>query len=186
MLPFPLVFKPCLQFLFLNIFSSEFGLIFQFVQRTAAVCPRSKNSTGRHMGATSPCASVSSSHLQQQLQSSLLHLWAIRLSLCVAVPISRAPSPPSPQITHCFSQSPRSRLPHSPQNSHPTLLKSAAIKTHAGLKCQKRISNCQNINLFTLRCHTFPRGKGWGWGWGRWRLKPSCLWGQARGSWCMQ
>lgn len=34
----------------------------------------------------------------------------------------------------------------------PRLLKSAAIKTDAGLKCHGCISNCQNINLFTPSC----------------------------------
>lgn len=35
---------------------------------------------------------------------------------------------------------------------NPRLLKSAAIKTDAGLKCHRCISNCQNINLFTPSC----------------------------------
>lgn len=38
------------------------------------------------------------------------------------------------------------------------LLKSAAIKTDARLKCHKCISNCKNINLFTLSCLAFPLG----------------------------
>lgn len=66
--------------------------------------------------------------------------------------------------------------PPLPPSTTPVLLKSAAIKTHAGLKCQKRISNCQNINLLTLRCLAFLRGGGWWWRlggegwelWGRW------------------
>lgn len=48
---------------------------------------------------------------------------------------------------------------HLPQ---PGLLKSAAIKTDAGLKCHKCISNCQNINLFTLSCLAFLRVRGVG------------------------
>lgn len=44
---------------------------------------------------------------------------------------------------------------------NPGLLKSAAIKTDAGLKCHKCISNCQNINLFTLSCLAFLRVRRW-------------------------
>lgn len=50
-------------------------------------------------------------------------------------------------------------IPPLPPSRTPALLKSAAIKTDAGLKCHKCISNCQNINLFTLRCIAFFRGE---------------------------
>lgn len=45
-----------------------------------------------------------------------------------------------------------------PPSCNLVLRRSAVIKTDAGLKCQKRISNCQNINLFTLWCLFNPSG----------------------------
>lgn len=73
-------------------------------------------------------------------------------SLWVAAPSHGLPPPP------LLSLHPSFHLSITPSRS-PALLKSAAIKTDAGLKCHKRISNCQNINLFTLRCLAFLRGE---------------------------
>lgn len=50
-----------------------------------------------------------------------------------------------------FSQAPRRRQPP---------FKSGRIKTDAGLKCHRRISNCQHINLLTCRA-LLPWGLHW-------------------------
>lgn len=77
-------------------------------------------------------------HSPQSLGSCTIP-WALSLLLLVSIPPFIPPLPPTP-----------------------ALLKSAAIKTDAGLKCHKCISNCQNINLFTLRCLAFSHsGGGW-------------------------
>lgn len=79
----------------------------------------------------SPCCALNTVH----------SLWVTALS-------HGLPPPPSPPLHPSFH-------PSITPSCTPALLKSAAIKTDAELKCQKCISNCQNINLFTLRCLAF-------------------------------
>lgn len=88
-----------------------------------------------------------------QVHSSCCALYTV-LSLWVDAPShGLPPPPPSPSLHPSFHPS------ITPSHSL-ALLKSAAIKTDAGLKCHKCISNCQNINLFTLRCLALLRA-GW-------------------------
>lgn len=88
-------------------------------------------------------------NLQLQVYSTCCSSYTL-LRLWIAAP-SHGLLPPPPPPLH-----PSSHPTITPSRTS-TLLKSAAIKTDAGLKCHKHISNCQNINLLTLPCfiHSF-------------------------------
>lgn len=124
----------------------------------AAFCPHSKSSVSCHLGATFPHISVSQNICSSASTQALVHLVCSLQPPCCCIISWTSPHPPL-----LFLSIPNPPPPLPPSTT-PSLLKSAAIKTHAGLKCQKRISNCQNINLFTLRCLAFLRGEGGGGG----------------------
>lgn len=74
----------------------------------------------------------------------------IYFSFCQHSPTVSGGSLPSHRLPLLLSSFSLSLLFH--PSLTPRLLKSAAIKTDAGLKCHGCISNCQNINLFTPSC----------------------------------
>lgn len=117
------------------------------------------------------CCSLVSLRLQLDFRALLWHqkayesrhLGATCHSLCclyfVPFASTAAPPPPTPISGGSIHSHRRPLLISSISPSllfHPSitprLLKSAAIKTDAGLKCHGCISNCQNINLFTPSC----------------------------------
>lgn len=117
---------------------------------TAAAYPFCKCSDTCHLGATLLYASIYSLLCKLQVHSPCCFLVHSPQSLGSCI-ILGAPS-----------SFPLSSSLHYPSHS-PVLLKSTAIKTDAGLKCHKCISNCQDINLFTFRCLAVLRARGVGW-----------------------